>query len=235
MYRAALAGASSVFFQNNDNLQTLSRAGILPSDTPTKVVAGSGVDLSHFSPAQLPAQISVLMIARLLGDKGAREYAAAAAEIRQSRPDILFKLVGWFDEGNPDSISRSEMDSWIRSGAIEYLGAAQDVRPALRNCSIYVLPSYHEGMPRSVLEALATGRPVITTDVPGCRETVAHGVNGLLVPPRNPSALADALTVLVNDPSLCERMGVASLALAQKKFDVNIVTAQMIETMDLGS
>src|SRR5690606_24295267 len=116
----------------------------------------------------------------LLGDKGIREYAEAAKQIKSRHPDAVFQLVGWIDE-NPDAITQVELETWISSGAIDYLGKLDDVRPAIQGCSVYVLPSYREGTPRTVLEAMAVGRPIITTDAPGCRETVVEGENGFLV------------------------------------------------------
>jgi glycosyltransferase involved in cell wall biosynthesis len=163
------------------------------------------------------------MVARLLGDKGVREFAAAARLVRAQRPDCRFRLVGWID-ANPAAIAQSELDAWLREGVLEFAGRLDDVRPELAASSVFVLPSYREGTPKSTLEALATGRPVITTDVPGCRGTVEHGVNGLLVPARDARALAEACLALAADPELRERMATESRRTATR-FDARAVNA----------
>jgi glycosyltransferase involved in cell wall biosynthesis len=165
LYQRALAGAPVVIFQNPDDRADFIRLGILPPDAATVVVAGSGIDVDRFAEQPLPAGAHVLMIARLLRDKGVREFAAAAKRLRRVRPDARVSLAGWRDS-SPDSISERELKA-MQAGGVTYLGRVEDVRAALADCSIYVLPSYREGTPRSVLEALAVGRPVITTDVPG--------------------------------------------------------------------
>jgi len=172
------------------------------------------------------------MVARLLGDKGVREFAAAASIVRARRPDCRFRLVGWID-ANPAAIAQSELDAWLREGTLEFAGRLDDVRPELAACSVFVLPSYREGTPKSTLEALATGRPVITTDVPGCRGTVEHGVNGLLVPARDARALAEACLALAADPALRTRMGAASRRIAER-FDARAVNAAIAEALGAG-
>ncbi|MFZ9915186.1 MAG: glycosyltransferase [Phycisphaerales bacterium] len=142
--------------------------------------------------------------------------------MRAKRPECRFRLVGWID-ANPAAISRAELDAWTRAGDIEFAGRLDDVRGELAACSVFVLPSYREGAPKSTLEALATGRAVITTDAPGCRETVERGVNGLLVPPRDAQALADACLKLADSPAEVVRMGAASAELARRKFDARVV------------
>ena len=233
-YRRALRRADLLFFQNFDNLEALRRGKYFGASQPTRVVAGSGVDLGYYAPADLPAAPSVLMIARLLKDKGVMEYAQAAELVRAGRPDVEFRLVGWFDEGNPQSIDRRALENWQRAGTIIWLGPADDVRPALAECSLYVLPSYHEGMPRTVLEAMATGRPIVTTDVPGCRETIEPGGNGVLVPPRDPSTLARAILAIIEDPNLARAMAARSLELARERFDVHLVNKHMLDAMQLS-
>ena len=195
---------------------------------------GTGVDLAHFSPAPFPERFSFLLIARLLKDKGVREYAAAARRVRQRNPEVSFRLVGWIDGDNPDTISERELESRIDSGDIEFIGRLDDMRPALRECSVYVLPSYHEGIPVSVLEAMATGRPVITTDAPGCRETVRHGETGLMVPVADVDALVRAMEYLVHNPDDVQRFGQAARDLAEHKYDVHRVNAVMLSSMELG-
>ena len=170
-----------MFFQNPDDEALFRELDLLPDTVPSSVVNGSGVDVAEYSVAPLPDRSCFLLIGRLLGDKGLREYAQAAQRVKATYPEAVFRLVGWIDD-NPDAITQRELDQWVYSGVLEFLGRLDDVRPAIADCSVYVLPSYREGTPRTVLEAMAMGRPVITTDAPGCRETVVDGDNGFLVP-----------------------------------------------------
>jgi glycosyltransferase involved in cell wall biosynthesis len=197
------------------------------------VVNGSGVDLDKFvfiSP--LKVKPVFLLIARLIGDKGIREFVQAAQLIQRSYPDCRFLLVGGLDS-NPDAISQIELDDWIHNGMVEYLGRLDDVRPAIARASVYVLPSYREGTPRSVLEAMAMGRAIITTDAPGCRETVIDGENGFLVPVKSVDALVDAMTRFIEDPDLAVRMGKRSREIAEEKYDVHKVNAVMLKEMGI--
>jgi glycosyltransferase involved in cell wall biosynthesis len=198
------------------------------------VVNGSGVDVTAFAVAPLPTEPHFLLIARLLGDKGVREYAQAAQRTREIYPQARFSLVGWLDE-NPDSISQAELDSWVREGTLNFLGRLSDVRPALASCSVFVLPSYREGTPRTVLEAMAMGRAVITTDAPGCRETVVNGDNGFLVSVKSVAALTVAMTRFLDDPELAVRMGRRGRYLAEQKYDVHKVNAMMLKEMWLDT
>lgn len=230
LYKQALKGAHKVFFQNPDDQALFTQLGLL-NGVGSVVVNGSGVDLTYYSPQPMPVKIPVfLMVARLLGDKGVREYAQAAIKQKSHNAKAVFQLAGWIDE-NPDSISKSELDSWIKSGAIDYLGKLADVRGALSGCSVFVLPSYREGTPRSVLEAMATGRPIITTDAPGCRETVTHGENGFLVPIKNVQALQDAMQMCIDQPELILKMAKKSLKIVTEKYDVNKVNEHMLGEM----
>ena len=160
-----------------------------------------------------------------------REYGEAAIRLKRQYPAASFQLVGYFDQ-SPDAILESELDRMI-AGGVEFLGRLDDVRPAIAACSIYVLPSYREGTPRSVLEAMAMGRPIVTTDAPGCRETVEPGRNGFLVPPREVSPLADAMERFIVDPGLAARMGAASRDLADRKYEVTSVSRSIIEASGL--
>jgi glycosyltransferase involved in cell wall biosynthesis len=233
LYRAALSRATNVIFQNPDDLNTFQSLGLLPSHATTSVVNGSGVDLARFSPQPLPqGPLVFLMIARLLGDKGVREYVNAARLIALEHSGVRFLLVGPRDPG-PDAIPASELAQWIAEGVVEYLGEQRDVRPFLASCSVYVLPSYREGTPRSVLEAMATGRPVITTNAPGCRQTVEDGVNGFLVEPKSVAAVAEAMRRFIVQPALIARMVDASLAKVRDEFDVRRVN-QAIQAIIYG-
>lgn len=233
LYAVALARVQVVFFQNPDNQRVFVDRGLLARGVMSVVVNGSGVEVDRFSVQPLPVGgPHFLLIARLLGDKGVREYAAAARHVRAQYPQARFALVGWIDE-NPDAIAQAELDAWVAEGVVDYLGRLADVRPAIAACSVYVLPSYHEGTPRTVLEAMAMGRAVITTDAPGCRETVVDGDNGFLVPVKSVDALAAAMLRFVDDPGLAARMGARSRAVAEDKYDVHKVNAVMLRAMGL--
>lgn len=232
LYKSALSKASLVFFQNPDDLSLFASSGLVDK-AKCRLVNGSGVNLGHYQ--FVPAEdsndgINFLMIARLLADKGVREYVAAASLVKQQFPQATFHLVGWVDS-NPTAISRSELDDWCAQGYINFHGRLDDVRPAITACHVYVLPSYREGTPRTVLEAMSVGRPVITTDAPGCRETVEHGGNGFLVPVADAQALALAMMKFIDQPELIHVMGVASRNLVAAKYDVHAVNRTVIEAI----
>lgn len=232
LYWLALRCADVVLFQNGDDEAALRSFGLLPAGADSRRIAGSGVNLERFPRQSLPSgQRRFLLVARLLRDKGVREYFAAATRIRTTHPGIECDLVGPLDS-NPSAVTAQELQEAIVSGAVRYHGAVDDVRPFLRDCHVYVLPSYREGMPRSVLEAMATGRPIITTDAPGCRETVEVGVNGMLVPVGDSSALADAMAhyAEIDDASL-ETQATASRRLAEQRFAVQRVNADILDAL----
>src|SRR5690554_5918072 len=234
LYKKALSKTHKAFFQNPDDEALFRELGLLPKGTPSVVVNGSGVDVSHFevSPLPLGSTPRFLLIGRLLGDKGVREYVQAAQQVKQQHPEAQFDLVGWIDE-NPNSITQTELDEWIAAGTINFLGRLTDVRPAIGDCSVYVLPSYREGTPRTVLEAMSIGRAIITTDAPGCRETVIDGVNGFLVPVKDANALAAAMLRFIEQPELITEMGKYSREIAEEKYDVHKVNEQMLKGMKL--
>jgi glycosyltransferase involved in cell wall biosynthesis len=233
LYATALARVEKVFFQNPDDMALFRQRGILAAGTPSFIVNGSGVDVGSFTVAPIPTgPLHFLLIARLLGDKGLREYVQAARQIHTAHPEICFSLVGWIDE-SPDSIRQDELDEWVADGTLHYLGRLSDVRPAIMASSVYVLPSYREGTPRTVLEAMAMGRPTITTDAPGCRETVVDGDNGFLVPVKSVDGLVEAMLRFTEDPDLCRKMGARSRAIAEDKYDVHKVNAVMLREMGI--
>jgi len=232
LYRIGLKHHDKVFFQNPDDMELFGDLGLVNSSKQAVSVHGSGVDIERFRPASFPEAISFLLIARLLQDKGIHEYAEAAKIVKHHAPHVRFFLAGWIDS-NPRAIDKEQLQAWQDSGAIEYLGKLSDVREAIAGCSVYVLPSYREGTPRTVLEAMAMGRPVITTDVPGCRETVVDGKNGLLVPAKDSKALADAMLSFVYEPGMIAYMGEASRRIASEKYDVRKVNAQILAAMSL--
>lgn len=227
LYRHALARSDAIIFQNPDDQALFRQLGILEPGQLSHVVAGSGIDLDRFAQAPLPTEPSFLLVARLLRDKGVPEYAAAAKRLKAAHPDVPVALVGYLDP-SPDSLTQAELDAIVRDG-VDHKGKLDDVRPAIAAASVYVLPSaYREGVPRSVLEAMAMGRAIITTDAPGCRETVREGVNGFLVPPHDPDALFEAMMRFVRDPALIARMGAASRRMAEERFDVRKVNGDIL-------
>ena len=227
----ATATNSVVIFQNPDDRADFLAAGALADPAKARIVDGSGVDLAHFAPVALPAEPVFLMISRLLVNKGVREYAEAALRLRAAGRNWRFLLAGFHDEG-PDAIARAELDRWI-AGGIQYLGELTDVRPAIARASVYVLPSYREGTPRTVLEAMAMRRPVITTDAPGCRETTVDGLTGLLVPVRSVDAVAQAMIRLGEDPPARDRMAEAGLARARERYAVDRVNRATMDHLGL--
>ena len=237
LYSVALASTHKVFFQNPDDEALFKSMGILTPNASTTVVNGSGVDISEYSVQPFATIDDILiprflLIARLLGDKGVREYAQAARIVKEKYPQAQFDLVGWIDD-NPDAIEQKELDNWINAGLFNFWGKLDDVKPAIAASSIYVLPSYREGTPRTVLEAMAMGRPIITTDAPGCRETVIDGYNGYLVPVKAVEELAAAMERFIVNPELIIEMGKASRQLVEEKFDVDAVNQSMLEAMGL--
>ncbi|MGF6393898.1 glycosyltransferase family 4 protein [Pseudomonas plecoglossicida] len=232
LYALALRGATKTFFQNPDDQNLFFERALLPHAAKSVVVNGSGVDLQKFESSVPPMPISFLLIARLLGDKGIREYVEAARLVKTLHPTVTFNLVGWIDD-NPDSISSTELESWVADGTVTYWGRLSDVRPAIKASSVYVLPSYREGTPRTVLEAMAMGRAIITTDAPGCRETVIDGVNGYLVKVKDAECLARSMMQFVSDPGKVVEMGESSRRIAEEKFDVHAVNAKMLSEMQI--
>ena len=234
LYRTSLARTRGVFFHNEDDLAEFKNRAIVDKTQNLIRVHGSGVDIDRFSPTTPPKRpLIFLLIARLLVDKGIREYVAAARQIRARHPSVKFQLIGPPDT-TPSAIQEAELTAWQEEGVIDYLGSVSDVRPHLRACSVYVLPSYREGMPRTVLEAMAMGRAIITTDVPGCRDTVTEGENGLLVPARDPEALEAAMESFIQHPERLSAMGRASRRIAEERYDVKRVNAAMMSAMGLA-
>lgn len=195
LYRLAFAGSHVVFFQNPDDRDLFLSRGIVDS-TKARLLPGSGIDLERFSPAKPldSGEPVFLFIGRLLADKGVREFVEAAQLTKAQYPQARFQLLGALDPGNRTAISEEELKQWVGDADIEYLGPTDDVRPFIANASAVVLPSYREGLPRSLLEGAAMARPLIATDVPGCREIVKDGETGLLCQVRSASSLAGAMT-----------------------------------------
>lgn len=232
LYRQALKNSAAVIFQNEDNKQIFINQKLCTAEKAHRVY-GSGVDLSQFSPAPLPDKpVTFLLIARLLGDKGIREYAQAAEIVKQRYPEAIFQLLGP-EDSSPDKIAMSQIAQWQHRGAIEYLGETDNVLPFIQQCHIYTLPSYHEGLPRTVLEAMAVSRPILTTDVPGCRDTVIAQKNGKLVVAKDGQQLANAMMWFIENSSQWQAMADESRRIAVTLFDVNKVNQAIVNIMQL--
>ncbi len=230
-YKLAFRYSKKVIFQNTDDKSELLRLGLLVEEKAC-MIHGSGVNTSKFTPTAFPKKKAILYIGRLIGDKGVWEYLALAKRLHDNRNDIRCLLVGPYDT-NPSAITPEELSPYIDGGIVEYLGEQKDIRPYVEQCTVYVLPSYHEGTPKTVLEAMSMGRPIVTTDAPGCRETVVNGVNGYLVPVRNVDALEKAVLNILSNPKLITAFGRKSREIAESKFDVNKVNDSIMGIMSL--
>jgi len=232
LYRFSLKRAVAVIFQNAENRDLFVKHRIVPAEK-CHVVAGSGINVAEFVHSPLPSgPPHFLLIARLLKEKGIREFYQAAQRVQSRYPDSIFSIVGPEDP-SPDGISVDEIKQWHDAGTICYHGPTTDVRPFINKCHIYTLPSYHEGMPRTVLESLAIGRPILTTKVPGCKETVQQGVNGWLVPKADADALAERMLWFIENRDRWQAMGDESRKMAVEKFDVRLLNEQMSEIMGI--
>ena len=227
--RIALSFNKLVFFQNPDDQALFLKNNIVLSQK-TKLVNGSGVNLDKFSVSPLPSEPVFLCMARLIKSKGLEEFARAAKRVKKLYPGARFILYGYPDE-HPDSIDENEIISnWLNDFGVEYFGYAENPIDAIKECSVFVLLSYKEGTPRVVLEAMAMGRPIITTDAPGCRETVKNGVNGFLVPRFDDVKAANAMTKLLS-AELRKEMGQESRKFCQLKFNVLDVNKTLLSDM----
>ncbi len=233
MYGAAFLTCERVFFQNQDDVAYFVDRKLIALAKALRL-NGTGVDLERLRPAPATERpLRFLLMARLLREKGIVEFVEAARLVCARHPDSEFMLLGGLDP-NPGGLSHDEVTAWVESGLIHWMGHVEDVRPWIAKSSVYVLPSYYrEGVPRSTQEAMAMGRPVITTDNVGCRETVEDGVNGYLVPVRNPGALAEAMLRFVRDPKSIGRMGLESRRMAEERFDVREINALLLGGMGL--
>jgi glycosyltransferase involved in cell wall biosynthesis len=236
-FRLALRGESCVaLFQNADDRAVFTSRGVVP-ERRTTLIRGVGVALDRFAPGEVPgvdaitdpARPLVVLPARLLREKGVQEFAEAARRLIAAGHAAEFAIAGSPDPENPSSFSAAEISALEKDYGVHALGHVEDIAGLLSRASIVCLPSYREGMPKALAEAAASGKPIVTTDVPGCRETVVHGVNGFLVPAKDAHALADAIEALLRDPELRRAMGVASRALAEERFDERALIARTLE------
>lgn len=230
-YRLACKYSAKVFFQNNDDKDEFINNNIIDS-SKTVLINGSGVNLDKFRKAPFPSQPAFLFIGRLIKDKGVEEYLEASRIVKTKFPRVRFLLIGPFDS-NPSALKKEDLQPYIDNGYIEYFGEQNDVTPFIAQCSTYVLPSYHEGTPKTVLEAMAMGRSIITTNAPGCKETVINGVNGYLVDIKDIQGIVDKMEYFLHNPDEGLIMGDASYKLAVEKYDVKIVNQVILKTMGL--
>lgn len=235
LYRLALSRSARVFFQNEDDRRLFVESGLVRVEQ-TDRLPGSGLDLARFTPEPIPLNgehVRFLLIARMLWDKGVGEYLDAARILRKRYPQAEFCLLGFLDVKNPAAISREQMASWVDEGMVVYLGETDDVRPHVAAVDCIVLPSYREGVPRTLLEAAAMSRPIITTDAVGCRETVEDGVNGYLCQPRDAADLAEKMERMIAlSPESRAEMGRRGREKVEREFDEQIVINRYLEVIE---
>lgn len=227
----ALDGRNARLILQNPDDVTLFRQARLVDEHHVRLIMGSGVDCARFQQGSGPiagAPLRVLLAARLLWDKGLAEYIEAARRLRAEGRHLRFLLAGTPDPGNPAAVPEETVRGWVDEGLIEWLGHVDDMPKLLASVDIVVLPSYREGLPKTLIEAAACALPLVTTDAPGCREVVTDGVDGLLVPIRDAQALADAIARLHDDPALAVRLGQAAHEKALKEFDERIVITKTL-------
>jgi glycosyltransferase involved in cell wall biosynthesis len=219
-----------IIFENPDDLEALAAAGMVRRDAAT-IIRGAGVDMDEFAPVpEPPPPVRVILIARMIREKGVGDFVEAAKLLRG---EAEFVLVGAPDPGNPNTVTEAELRGWQGAGIVTWLGPRTDIAAQLRGAHIACQPStYREGLPKSALEALASAKPLVATDIPGCREAVIDGVTGFLVPPRNPAALAAAIKILIDDPALRKKMGEAARDYAAQNFADTIICAQTLSVYD---
>ncbi|MFO0697640.1 MAG: glycosyltransferase family 4 protein [Nitrospira sp.] len=219
---------SIVLFQNKADRDELVRAGIV-QPSRTCIIAGSGIDINAFSVKPSPQGTPLVVLpSRMLWDKGVGEFVQAARDLKEKGQVARCVLVGRCDEDNPAAIRREQLAQWVDEGAVEWWGHRDDMAAVYEGATLVVLPSYREGLPKVLLEAAACGRAIVATDVPGCRDVVRHGVNGILVPPKDARALADAVTTLLKNEKLRDELGRSGREIAIKEFSATVVIEQML-------
>jgi len=234
LLRYSLGNCERVFFQNDDDLQMFKDIHLV-GQIQARRLNGSGVNTGRFVQQPMPEEPIFLLVARLLWEKGIQEYLDAARLVKQAFPLARFQLIGAFDSRS-GSVNEKDLQPYMNEETIEYLGVVSNIQDYYAAASVFVLPSYYrEGIPRTILEAMATGRPIITTDSPGCRETVENGLNGFIIPPRNVEALADKMIWMIQHQEERMNMGNQSRYICENKFDVNEVNKIMLNGMELQS
>lgn len=234
LYRTALAKAETALFLNRDDRDLFVSRGVVAA-AKARNIGGVGVPLDEFCPTEPQTDpVTFLLAARLLREKGVGDFVAAARLLKRDYPAARFVLIGGLDP-NPSGFRQKEVEGWAREGVVEWPGHVDDVKPWVADASVFVLPSfYREGVPRSIQEAMAMAKPIITTDNVGCRDTVEEGVNGFLVPKRDPQALAGAMRRFLDAPGSIAPMGAASRRLAEERFDARR-TDRLLADLLLGT
>jgi len=219
-----------VVFENPDNRQMFIHHRIVSEDD-SHVIRGAGVETTRFAPSPESSGVPIVLLAgRMLWDKGVGEFVEAARRLKHDGLQVRFVLAGGCDPENPGAVPRESLEEWTRTGAVEWWGQREDMPMVFSQAHVVCLPSYYgEGVPTVLMEAAASGRAIVTTDMPGCREVVRHGENGLLVPPRNPEALAEAIATLLKDPALRARMGARGREIAVQQFCEERVVRETLE------
>ncbi len=230
LYKKTLKNANKVIFQNPDDLNHFVSKKLVNPESCV-LVNGSGVNMSKFVKSPPPPSIVFFMLARLMKSKGVDEYLRAAEIVKGKYPDVNFWLLG--NEGTTDTIPIKKIEPYVNNGTITHFPECENIVSYFQNCSVFVLPSYGEGTPRCVLEAMSCGKAIITTNAPGCRETVVDGVNGFLVPVKNAEAIAEKMVEFIKNPHLIETMGNASFEYCKEKFEVNKVNEVMLQILGL--
>ena len=230
-YRKSLRYSHSVFFQNRDDVNIFVKNKMV-KEKQVVMLHGSGVNLDKFMIQPQPKEFGFLFIGRLIRDKGIFEYLEACKILKEKYKEVRCMLVGPFDS-NPTALSNEELLPYITEGIIEYFGEQKDVRPYLAQCNVFVLPSYREGTPKTVLEAMASFKAIITTDAPGCREAVVDGENGFLIPIKNQEILAQKMIYLYENQELIEKMASRGRKIVEELFDVKKVNDVILTTMHL--
>ena len=235
LYRLSQKNADRVLFQNADDRELFVSERLIPENVPQEVIPGTGIDTDYFSPQPYPESNSItfLLIARMLWDKGVGEFVEAGRQIKSEFNDVRFQLLGFLDVSNRTAISREQMQIWTEEGIIEYLGETNDVRPYICNVDCVVLPSYREGLPRTLLEAASRGGPIIATDVTGCRGVVDHGVNGYLCKEKDANDLAekmrDVIKLSCHDR---KKMGLKGRKKMEDNFNEKIIVEKIVNRIE---
>ncbi|MBQ8201316.1 MAG: glycosyltransferase family 4 protein [Clostridia bacterium] len=232
LYRMAFTCCTKAIFQNHDDLNQFVDAGLVRRDK-TAHIDGSGVNMTRFHFDGLPEEHCFLMVGRIIREKGVMEYCKAAQIVREKHPEARCILLGGYDQAM-GGLDPAEIKPYIDNGTIEFPGEVKDVSPLVKQCRYFVLPTYYrEGVPRTILEAMAMARPVITTDWPGCRDAVQDGVNGLLTEPKNAEMLADKMCWMIEHPEEVARMSQRSIEICRERYDVNVVNAKMLKLLEV--
>lgn len=232
-YKITLKKATNIIFQNHDDYETLLKDKIIKKSFPISFINGSGVNMKKFLySSNYPSVCTFLFVGRLLKDKGIEEYLMASSILKERGYVCKCQLIGDIDT-NPSSLTYKELKPYISNNSIEYLGYKNDVNLYLKDCSVFILPSYYEGIPKSILEAMAVGRPIITTNAPGCKETVINGQNGFLIEIKNVEQLVEKMIYFIEHPNQIEIMGKKSYEICQQKYDVNLVNKSIHKIMKL--